>query len=129
VIGPCGRDSLTHGIFFFQLRISAIFLTELPQSDIHKQLPLSIETFAINDLLRNIVSFISIPSACEKMASDKVEKKRKRDSDRHERPSKKPAIQAQNLPPLTASVLKDDNELAPVLSMSSLVYTDSIVPM
>lgn len=54
------------------------------------------------------------------MASDKVEKKRKRDSDRHERPSKKPAIQAQDLPPLTASVLKDDNELAPVLSMSSL---------
>ncbi|PCG90300.1 Hypothetical protein PENO1_032450 [Penicillium occitanis (nom. inval.)] len=49
------------------------------------------------------------------MASDKVEKKRKRDSDRHERPSKKPAIQAQNLPPLTASVIKDDNELAPVL--------------
>lgn len=54
------------------------------------------------------------------MASDKVEKKRKRDSDRHERPSKKPAIQAQDLPPLTASVLKDDNELAPVLSMSPL---------
>ncbi|EED18226.1 conserved hypothetical protein [Talaromyces stipitatus ATCC 10500] len=49
------------------------------------------------------------------MASDKVEKKRKRDSDRHDRPSKKPAIEAQNLPPLTASVLKDDNELAPVL--------------
>ena len=51
------------------------------------------------------------------MASDKVEKKRKRDSDRHERPSKKPAIQAQNLPPLAASVIKDDNELAPVLSI------------
>lgn len=50
------------------------------------------------------------------MASDKAEKKRKRDSDRHERPSKKPAIHAQNLPPLAASVLKDDNELAPVLS-------------
>lgn len=50
------------------------------------------------------------------MASDKVEKKRKRDSDRHERPSKKPAIEAHNLPVLNASLLKDDNELAPVLS-------------
>lgn len=60
------------------------------------------------------------------MASDKVEKKRKRDSDRHERPSKKPAIQAQNLPPLTASVIKDDNELAPVLSKFYSSYIDMI---
>lgn len=51
------------------------------------------------------------------MASDKVEKKRKRDSERHDRPSKKPAIEAHNLPRLTASVLKDDNEFAPVLGV------------
>ncbi|KAH8702564.1 RNA polymerase I associated factor, A49-like protein [Talaromyces proteolyticus] len=49
------------------------------------------------------------------MASDKSEKKRKRDSDRHDRPSKKPALAPQNLPLLTASVLGDNSELAPVL--------------
>lgn len=63
------------------------------------------------------------------MAPDKAEKKRKRDSDRHERPSKKPAIQAQNLPPLTASVIKDDNELAPVLSTSYFyIETTGAIP-
>lgn len=49
------------------------------------------------------------------MASEKVEKKRKRDSERHDRPSKKPAVEAHNLPQLAASVLKDDSEFAPVL--------------
>ncbi|KAL4912501.1 A49-like RNA polymerase I associated factor-domain-containing protein [Aspergillus aurantiobrunneus] len=49
------------------------------------------------------------------MASDKVEKKRKRASDRHERPTKKPALDLQNLPPLLASLINDDSELAPVL--------------
>ncbi|KAL1969006.1 hypothetical protein VTN77DRAFT_840 [Rasamsonia byssochlamydoides] len=49
------------------------------------------------------------------MVSDKAEKKRKRNSDRHERPSKKPALEPQNLPPLAASVVEDDSELAPVL--------------
>ncbi|KAK1140250.1 DNA-directed RNA polymerase I subunit rpa49 [Aspergillus melleus] len=49
------------------------------------------------------------------MPSDKVEKKRKRDSDRHERPSKKPALGLHDLPPLAASVVNDDSELAPVL--------------
>ncbi|KAL4890469.1 A49-like RNA polymerase I associated factor-domain-containing protein [Aspergillus ambiguus] len=49
------------------------------------------------------------------MPSDKVEKKRKRASDRHERPSKKPALGLQDLPPLTTSVVKDDSELAPVI--------------
>ena len=53
------------------------------------------------------------------MASDKAEKKRKRASDRHERPTKKPALDLQSLPPLSASLIHDDSELAPVLSMSS----------
>lgn len=51
------------------------------------------------------------------MAHDKAEKKRKRDSDRHEWPSKKPALEPQNLPPLAASVVEDDSELAPVLGV------------
>ncbi|KAA8643104.1 hypothetical protein EYZ11_005003 [Aspergillus tanneri] len=49
------------------------------------------------------------------MPSDKVEKKRKRASDRHERPSKKPALGLHDLPPLAVSVINDDSELAPVL--------------
>ncbi|KKK17974.1 hypothetical protein P175DRAFT_0450564 [Aspergillus ochraceoroseus IBT 24754] len=49
------------------------------------------------------------------MGSDKAEKKRKRASDRHDRPSKKPALDLQDLPPLAASMIKDDSELAPVL--------------
>ncbi|KAI2934931.1 hypothetical protein CBS147320_665 [Aspergillus niger] len=49
------------------------------------------------------------------MPSDKVEKKRKRASDRHERPSKKPALELQDLPPLASSVVEDDSELAPVI--------------
>lgn len=49
------------------------------------------------------------------MASDKHDKKRKRDSDRHDRPSKKPALNLQHLPPLAASVVNDDSELAPVI--------------
>ncbi|KAL4788034.1 A49-like RNA polymerase I associated factor-domain-containing protein [Aspergillus varians] len=49
------------------------------------------------------------------MASDKAEKKRKRVSDRHERPTKKPALDLQSLPPLAASLIHDDSELAPVL--------------
>lgn len=51
------------------------------------------------------------------MASDKHDKKRKRDSDRHERPSKKPALDLQRLPPLTAKVVDDHSELAPVIGM------------
>ncbi|PKX96820.1 DNA-directed RNA polymerase I subunit RPA49 [Aspergillus novofumigatus IBT 16806] len=50
------------------------------------------------------------------MPSDKVEKKRKRDSDRHERPSKKPALELQDLPPLSASVVDEHSELAPVIT-------------
>ncbi|KNG90971.1 hypothetical protein ANOM_000635 [Aspergillus nomiae NRRL 13137] len=49
------------------------------------------------------------------MPSDKVEKKRKRASNGHERPSKKPALEFQDLPPLAASVVNDDSELAPVI--------------
>ncbi|PWY70218.1 hypothetical protein BO70DRAFT_389901 [Aspergillus heteromorphus CBS 117.55] len=49
------------------------------------------------------------------MPSDKVDKKRKRASDRHERPSKKPALELQDLPPLASTVVEDDSELAPVI--------------
>jgi DNA-directed RNA polymerase I subunit RPA49 len=49
------------------------------------------------------------------MPSDKIGKKRKRASDRHERPSKKPALQLQALPPLAASLVEDKSELAPVI--------------
>ncbi|KAB8078065.1 A49-like RNA polymerase I associated factor-domain-containing protein [Aspergillus leporis] len=49
------------------------------------------------------------------MPSDKVEKKRKRASNGHERPSKKPSLELQDLPPLAASVVNDDSELAPVI--------------
>ncbi|KAL4966834.1 DNA-directed RNA polymerase I subunit RPA49 [Aspergillus stella-maris] len=48
------------------------------------------------------------------MAHDKAEKKRKRASDRHERPTKKAALDLQSLPPLSASLVHDDSELAPV---------------
>ncbi|KAJ5574033.1 uncharacterized protein N7459_008460 [Penicillium hispanicum] len=50
------------------------------------------------------------------MPSDKTEKKRKRASDRHERPSKKPALELQALPPLAASLVEDKSELAPVIA-------------
>lgn len=53
------------------------------------------------------------------MSSDKVEKKRKRASDIHNRPSKKPAI---DLPPLKAGLLKDDSDFAPVFGKSCYVY-------
>lgn len=49
------------------------------------------------------------------MPSDKIDKKRKRHSDRHERPSKKPALELQDLPPLSASLVEDHSELAPVI--------------
>lgn len=62
------------------------------------------------------------------MPSDKVEKKRKRASDRHERPSKKPALELQDLPPLASSVVEDDSELAPVISMLHLFYALPFCP-
>ncbi|EYE93436.1 DNA-directed RNA polymerase I subunit RPA49 [Aspergillus ruber CBS 135680] len=49
------------------------------------------------------------------MPSDKIDKKRKRHSERHERPSKKPALELQDLPPLSASLVEDNSELAPVI--------------
>lgn len=58
------------------------------------------------------------------MASDKHDKKRKRDSDRHERPSKKPALNLQHLPPLTANIIEDHSELAPVIGMLSLIFRE-----
>ncbi|KAJ5906468.1 uncharacterized protein N7473_003384 [Penicillium subrubescens] len=48
------------------------------------------------------------------MPSEKIDKKRKRSSDRHERPTKKTALQA--LPTLAASVVEDKSELAPVIA-------------
>ncbi|OJJ48843.1 hypothetical protein ASPZODRAFT_129165 [Penicilliopsis zonata CBS 506.65] len=57
------------------------------------------------------------------MPSVDVEKKRKRASDRHERPSKKPALELQDLPPLASSVVEDHNELAPVIAI-----TPGVVP-
>ena len=57
------------------------------------------------------------------MVSDKHDKKRKRDSDRHDRPSKKPALNLQHLPPLKASVVDDNSELAPVISMHFLPFS------
>lgn len=62
------------------------------------------------------------------MPSDKVEKKRKRASDRHERPSKKPALELQDLPPLASSVVEDDSELAPVISMLHLFKRNAFLP-
>lgn len=59
------------------------------------------------------------------MPSDKIDKKRKRASDRHDRPSKKPALDLQNLPPLNASVVEDHSELAPVIGTSSLPFQES----
>lgn len=59
------------------------------------------------------------------MAVDVAEKKRKRASDRHERPSKKPALEPQDLPPLKASVVEDESELAPVIGRSSSFYLHS----
>ncbi|KAJ5992823.1 hypothetical protein N7451_008547 [Penicillium sp. IBT 35674x] len=50
------------------------------------------------------------------MPSDKIEKKRKRVSERHERPSKKAVLELQALPPLAASVVEDQSELAPVIA-------------
>lgn len=49
------------------------------------------------------------------MPSEKLEKKRKRASDPHERPSKKPALELRALPPLAASLIEDKSELAPVI--------------
>ncbi|KAJ5099377.1 hypothetical protein N7532_006378 [Penicillium argentinense] len=50
------------------------------------------------------------------MPIDKTEKKRKRASDINGRPSKKPALELQALPPLKASVVEDKSELAPVIA-------------
>ena len=53
------------------------------------------------------------------MPSDKTEKKRKRVSERHERPSKKAVLELQALPPLAASIVEDQSELAPVIGMDT----------
>lgn len=57
------------------------------------------------------------------MPSEKVDKKRKRASDRHERPTKKTALQA--LPTLAASVIEDKSELAPVIGMCKFLCNSS----
>ncbi|KAF7719558.1 Uncharacterized protein PECH_005523 [Penicillium ucsense] len=48
------------------------------------------------------------------MPSEKIDKKRKRTSDRNERPTKKPSLQT--LPTLAASVIEDKSELAPIIA-------------
>lgn len=58
------------------------------------------------------------------MPSDKIDKKRKRHSDRHERPSKKPALELQNLPPLSASLIEDNSELAPVIGILASIDSE-----
>ena len=49
------------------------------------------------------------------MASDKIDKKRKRASDRHGRPSKKAAVELQDLPPFASKLVEENSELAPVI--------------
>ena len=58
------------------------------------------------------------------MPSDKIEKKRKRVSERHERPSKKAVLELQALPPLAASIVEDQSELAPVIGMDTRIPCD-----
>lgn len=58
---------------------------------------------------------VSAVASYVKMPSDKTHKKRKHASDRDERPSKKPALELQALPPLAASLIEDKSELAPVI--------------
>lgn len=61
---------------------------------------------------------VSAVISSDTMPSDKIDKKRKRASDRHERPTKKTALQT--LPTLAASVVEDKSELAPVIGMCKL---------
>lgn len=58
------------------------------------------------------------------MPSDKTEKKRKRVSERHERPSKKAVLEMQALPPLAASIVEDQSELAPVIGIDTRIPCD-----
>lgn len=58
------------------------------------------------------------------MPSDKTEKKRKRVSERHERPSKKAVLELQALPPLAASIVEDQSELAPVIGIDTRAPCD-----
>lgn len=54
------------------------------------------------------------------MSSKSPEKKRKRNHDSQEPPSKRPALDSQEKPSGTAvKMIKDNNELAPVLGMDS----------
>ncbi|KAJ5647487.1 hypothetical protein N7490_003859 [Penicillium lividum] len=61
------------------------------------------------------------------MPSDKTEKKRKRASDRLERPSKKAALELQALPPLAASVVEDKSELAPVIATTPGILDSKVL--
>ena len=58
------------------------------------------------------------------MSSKSSEKKRKRNHDSQEPPSKKPALDSQNKPAGTPiRMVKDDNELAPVLGMEYFIFS------
>lgn len=61
------------------------------------------------------------------MPSDKIDKKRKRASERQERPTKKTALQT--LPTLAASVVEDKSELAPVIGMYKLTRSSWLQPL
>lgn len=68
-----------------------------------------------DQLLTHTRKFPAPVCIADAMPSDKLEKKRKRASDPHERPSKKAALELQALPPLAASLVEDTSELAPVI--------------
>jgi len=75
----------------------------------------------LNFFLLSQIQFNHYYFNIKKMPSDKIDKKRKRNSDRHEHPSKKPALGLQDLPPLSASLVEDDSELAPVIGILASV--------
>jgi hypothetical protein len=57
------------------------------------------------------------------MSSKSPEKKRKRNHDSQEPPSKRPALDSQKKPSGTAvKMVKDNNELAPVLGMEYFIF-------
>jgi hypothetical protein len=75
----------------------------------------SADTFLTFNCTASLKIFRDISCGISSMPSDKTEKKRKRASDRHERPTKKAALGLQALPPLKASLVEDKSELAPVI--------------
>lgn len=105
----------------FQLRrveYSQDFIHRLPDPR-RQEIFLPTTTFVYIDIPINYPltrrKFSALVCIAAAMPSDKLEKKRKRASDPHERPSKKPALELRALPPLAASLIEDKSELAPVI--------------